>query len=129
MPENTDPLAQAFARRVAERDNPPPPPPLSTEPAAVTARLAAWLRTAHGVRDPRGQRRLVAMLRALMQHPERTTAELATAAGLGARAGLRAATQLAALGLTASHAQGLYHYHRLSRAAEDALLAVVVGPA
>ena len=127
MPENTDPLAETFARRVAERDHPPPPPPLSTEPAAVAARLAAWLRTAHGMRNPRGQRRLVAMLRALMQHPERTTAELAAAAGLGERAGLRAATQLAVRGLTTSRAQGLYRYHRLTRAAEDALLLLVAG--
>ncbi|AWM31574.1 hypothetical protein [Hymenobacter nivis] len=128
MFDTAETLATAFARRVAERDNPPPAPPFSQEPAAVQARLAAWLRTAHAVRDPRGQRCLGQMLRALMQHPERTTAELAAAGGIGARAAARVAERLATLGLTACEYRGRYRYHCLTRAAEDALLRVVAGP-
>ncbi len=128
MPDNPENLAEAFARRVATRDTPPPPPPLSQEPAAVQARIGQWLHTAHGVRDPRGQLRATRMLLALMQHPERTTAELAAAAGLPVRSAARAAVRLNALGLTTWEYRSLYRYHRLSRAAEDALVAVVAGP-
>ena len=79
-----DTLPAAFARRVAERDNPPPPPPLSQEPAAVQARIENWLLSTYKVRDKRGRLRQSLMLLALMQHPERTTGELAEAAGRGA---------------------------------------------
>ena len=128
MPDTSENLAAAFARRVAERDHPLPPPPLSQEPAAVQARLAAWLRAEHGVRDPRGQRCLGQMLGALMQHPERTTAELAAAGSIGERAAARVAERLADLGLTMWEYRGSPRYHRLTRAAEDALLLVVTGP-
>ena len=125
MPEN---FISAYARRIAERDN-PSPPLLSGEPAAVQARLEDWLLTAHKVRDKRGRFRLARMLLALMQHPERTTGELAEAAGLPARAAARMAVRLGAvLDLTTWDYRGLYRYHRLGRAAEDALLLVVAGP-
>jgi hypothetical protein len=122
-------LPAAFARRVAERDNPPPPPPLSPEPAAVQARIEDWLLTAHRVRDKRGRLRQGRMVLALMQHPERTTAELAEAAGLPDRAAARVAVRLGELGLLTWEYRSLYRYWRLSRATEDALLAVVAGPA
>ncbi len=128
MTEIPETLADAFARRVAERDNPPPPPPPSPAPAAVLARLGAWLRAAHGVRDPRGQRCLGQMLVALMARPECTTAELAAAGGVRDRAAARVAERLQALGLTESGYRGRSRYHRLARAAEDALLRVVAGP-
>ncbi len=121
-------LAAQFARRVAERDNPPPPEPLSQEPAAVQARLEGWLQTNYGVRDPRGRLRLGRMLLALMQHPERTTGELGEAAGLPARAAARTAVRLGTLGIAASEYRSYYRYWRLTRPAEDALLAVVAGP-
>ena len=121
-------LPEAFARRVAERDNPPPPPPLSMEPAAVQARIEDWLLAAHRVRDKRGRLRQGRMLLALMQHPERTTAELAEAAGLPHRAAARVAVRLGEFGLTTAETRGLYRYWRLTRAAEDALLRVVLGP-
>ena len=125
MPEN---LTTAFARRVFERDNPPPPLPLSQEPAAVQARIEAWLLAQHGMRDRRGRLRQGLMLLALMQHPERTTAELAAAAGLPARAANRVAVRLGALGLTTWEYRSLYRYWHLTRATEDALLLVVRGP-
>lgn len=128
MPDVSENMAAALTRRVAERDNPPPALPLSQEPAAVLARIGAWLRAAHGVRDPRGQRCLGQMLGALMQRPERTTAELAAAGGIGERAAARVAERLAGLGLTTWEYRGRPRYHRLTRAAEDALLPVVAGP-
>ena len=124
-----DDLAARFARRMAERDNPPPPPPLSQEPAAVQARIEDWLRTAHAVRDPRGRLRLGRMLRGLMQHPELDTAELARLAGLTGRAGGRTVVRLGTLGLADARYRSYWRYWHLTHAAEDALLAVVVGPA
>ena len=125
MPEN---LTAAFARRVAERDNPPPPAPLSQEPAAVLARIEAWLLARYQVRDKRGRLRLGRMLLALMQHPERTTGELAEAAGLPARATARVAVRLGNLEITTWEYRSYYRYWRLTPTAEDALLLVVLGP-
>ncbi len=125
MAEN---LSDAFARRLAARDNPPPPPPLSQEPAAVQARVEAWLLAVHAVRDRRARQRQSLMLLALMQQPECTTTALAEAAGLGMRGAARTAAQLHALLLVAWEERGLYRYWCLTRAAEDALLLVVVGP-
>jgi hypothetical protein len=124
MPET---LPAAFARRVAERDNPPPPPPLSQEPAAVQARLENWLLKTYKVRDKRGRLRQSLMLLALMQHPERTTAELAEASGLPARAAARVAVRLGEFDLLTWEYRSLWRYWHLTRAAEDALLLVVVG--
>ena len=123
-----DTLPDAFARRVAERDHPPPPPPLSPEPAAVQARLENWLLTTYKVRDKRGRLRQSRMLLALMQHPERTTAQLAEAAGLPPRAAARVAVRLGEFDVTTWEYRSLYRYWRLTRAAEDALLLVVAGP-
>ena len=128
MPDPSETLPAAFARRVAERDNPPPPPPLSMEPAAVQARIEAWLRTTYHLRDVRSYRRMGRMVAALMQHPERTTAALAEAAGLPARAAARVAVRLGEFDVTTWEYRSLYRYWRLTRAAEDALLLVVVGP-
>ncbi|MBF9224302.1 hypothetical protein [Hymenobacter ruricola] len=126
MPES---LPEAFARRVAERDNPPPPPPLSQEPAAVQARIEDWLLKTHKVRDKRGRLRQTRMLLALMQHPERTTGELGEAAGLPPRAAARVAVRLGRdFDLLDWEYRGLYRYWRLTRATEDALLLVVLGP-
>lgn len=128
MTELADNLAADFARRIAERDHPPPPPPLSQEPAAVRARLEAWLLATHGVRNVRGRLRLGRMLLALMRHSERTTAQLGEAAQVPDRAAARFAVRLSELGLTNWEYRGLYRYHRLSRPTEDALLLVVQGP-
>ena len=129
MPTPAETLTDAFARRVAERDNPPPPPPLSQEPAAVQSRIEAWLRTTYHLRDSRSRLRMGRLLRALMQHPERTTAQLAEAAGQPDRGALRVAMRLNALALTTSENRGRYRFWSLTHAAEDALLAVVAGPA
>ncbi len=118
----------AYAQRIAERDV---PPPLSQEPAAVQARLDAWLLAQHRVRNIRGRRRQVLGLLALMQHPELETAALAAATGLpllSARSAARLAVQLNAEGLTTWEYRGSYRYHRLTRATEDALLLLVAGP-
>ncbi|GAB3868024.1 hypothetical protein GCM10028824_11780 [Hymenobacter segetis] len=123
-----DSLPAAFARRVFERDNPPPPPPLSQEPAAVQARIEEWLLQRHQVRNKRGRLRQSLMLLALMQHPERHTMQLAEAAGLPIRAAARVAVRLGEFGLATPEERGLYRYWRLTPAAEDALLLVVVGP-
>jgi len=128
MSEAASTFAADYARRLAERDNPPPPPPLSQEPAAIQARIEAWLQTQHGVRDVRNRRHLGHMLLALMQHPERTTAQLATATGQPERGAARQAVRLRRLGLTTWEYRSLYRFHRLTRAAEDALLLVVTGP-
>lgn len=124
MPES---LTDIFARRLAERDNPPPPPPPSQEPAAVQARVRTWLRDAHDVRDRRTRQRQSLMLLALVQQPECATAALAEAAGLGMRGAGRVVGQLHAQGLAEWEERGVYRYHRLTRAAEDALLLVVAG--
>lgn len=128
MPIESESLATAFARRVAERDNPPPPPPLSMEPAAVQARIEDWLLTIHKIRDSRGRLRLSRMLLALMRAPERTTGQLAEAAGLKDRNAARFAVRLGELGIGTWEYRGLYRYWRLTRTAEDALLLVVAGP-
>jgi hypothetical protein len=128
MPIDSENLAAAFARRVAERDTPPPPPPLSMEPAAVQDRINAWLLTTYKMRDPRGRSRLTRMLLALMQAPECTTGQLAEAAGLKDRNAARFAVRLGELGITTWEYRSLYRYWRLTRAAEDALLLVVAGP-
>ena len=127
--EISESIPAAFARRIAERDNPPPPPPLSQEPAAVQARIEAWLLATHQVRNKRGRLRQGLMLLALMQHPERHTAQLAEAAGLPNRAAARVAVRLGEFGLITWQNRSLYRYWRLTRAAEDALLLVVAGPA
>jgi hypothetical protein len=113
--------------RYLERDAPPPPP--SQEPEAVLDRIQAWLLPPGGARDTRTHRRLARMLVALMEHPERSTAQLQVAAGLGWRAGTRMALALFERGLTHRERRGRYFYHRLTRTAEDALLLVVAGPA
>ena len=128
MPKPTDNLPAAFARRMAERDNPPPPPPLSPEPAAVQARIEAWLRRTYRLRDARSCLRMGRMLLALIEHPERTTGELGTAAGLPSRAAVRVTGRLGELGLATWEHRSYYRYWRLTRAAEDALLLVVAGP-
>ena len=128
MPSPAETLADAFARRVAERDNPPPPLPPSQEPAAVQARIEAWLRTTYHLRDGRSWLRMGRMVLALMQHPERHTRQLAEAAGLPGRAALQVAGRLRALQLVAWEDRGLYRYWRLTPATEDALLRVVAGP-
>ena len=121
-------LGAAFAQRLAARDNPPPPPPLSQEPAAVQARLEAWLATRHAVRDVRSRGRLARMLLALMQAPECRPADLRHAAGLTERAAGRSSQRLQQLGLAVCQQRSYYRYWRLTRAAEDALLLVVAGP-
>ena len=129
MPDQpTDTLAVRLARRILERDNPPPPPPLSQEPLAVLARLEAWLLADYEQRDSRSRPRQARMLLALLEAPECSTAELAAAAGQPQRAAARTLERLADLGLLDSAYRGVVRYHRLSRAAEDALLLVVAGP-
>lgn len=108
---------------MAERDNPSPRRARArSRPPGRPARP----RTAHGVHDPRGQSCPSQMLGALMQYPERTTAELAAASGIRARATARMAERLAALGLTACEYRS--RYRCLARAAENTLLRVVAGP-
>ena len=128
MSELTEPLTAAFARRLAERDNPPPPPPLDPAPDAVQARIEAWLRRTYHQRDGRSALRMGRMLLALVQHPTRTTADLATAAGLPTRSAARVAIHLHELGLTTWTERSIWRDHRLTPATEDALLLVVVGP-
>ena len=121
-----DTLAARFAQRLIERDAPPPPP--SQEPAAVLARIQAWLLPPQGVRDARTHHRMARMLVALMEHPELDTTQLQIAAGLEWRAGSRMAQELFTRGLTLRERRGRFFYHRLTRVAEDALLLVVAGP-
>lgn len=120
-----DTLAARFAQRLTVRDA--PPPPFSQEPAAVLARIQAWLIPPQGVRDARTQLRMARMLVALMEQPERSTEQLQLAAGLEWRAGCRMALALHQRGLTVRERRGRFFYHRLTRAAEDALLVVVAG--
>lgn len=123
-----DDFVATFARRVAERDQ---PRPVSQEPAAVQARLEAWLLTQHKVRNSRARRRQTQALLALMLHSELDTGALAAATGLpvlSARSAARLAVQLNGLGLTTWEFRGVFRYHRLSRATEDALLLLAAGP-
>ncbi|MEL5994943.1 hypothetical protein [Hymenobacter segetis] len=122
----TGSLAARFAQRLVVRDAPPPPP--SQEPAAILARIQAWLIPPQGVRDARTHGRMARMLVALMEHLELSTEQLQAAAGLGWRAGSRMAQELLTRGLTERERRGRFFYHRLTRAAEDALLLVVAGP-
>ena len=94
----------------------------------MQARIEAWLLATHRVRNKRGRLRQGRMLLALMQYPERHTAQLAEAAGLPNRAAARVAVRLGEFGLLTWGNRGLYRYWRLTHAAEDALLLVVAGP-
>ena len=126
-----DDLASTFARRIAERDNPPPPPPLSQEPAAVLARVEAWVAQQPGDAHHRGTHRQARALLALMQHPELETGDLGRLSReppLGPRAAARLVVRLGERGFTEAEYHGLYRFSRLTRATEDALLAVVLGP-
>jgi hypothetical protein len=122
-----DSLAARFTQRLIERDAPPPPP--SQEPAAVLARVDAWLLTAHRVPGWRLRRRLARIVVGLMETPEFDTSALTAAAGVGWRAASRMGLQLLTLGIIVREQRGRHFYHRLSRAAEDALLLVVTGSA
>lgn len=119
-------VADRLALRVATRDA--PPPPLSHEPAAVLARVAAYLETGLGQRSPRARQRLARMLLLLIDHPEVTSAQLQAAAGLGARATSRMAHRLLQTHFIDRERRGPLYYHRLTRQGEDALLLVVAGP-
>lgn len=123
-----DTLAERLARRIELRDNPPPPPPLSQEPAAVHARIAAWLRATHGHRDQRTSAVQAHFLLHLSEQPTLTTQELLKLLGQGERATARMAHTLGDYGLATYTARAGKRYHRLTRAAEDALLLLVLGP-
>ncbi len=130
FPENLAPdsLAAVFAQRVATRDDPPPPPPPPSQTReAVEARVAAWLRATYDLRDQRSRGGLTQMVLLLLAQPEASTAALQAAAGLGLRMASKAASRLVALGLTRDYYVGRTRCHRLTRAAEDALLPVVTG--
>ena len=126
-----DTLAARFTRRIEARDA--PPPPLSQEPAAVLARIQAWLKTVPGTGGEKARLHLARALVGLMEYPELGTGELAAAAGLewrsASRIGLGLAGQgLAGQGLGERLRRGRHFFHRLNRATEDALLLVVAGP-
>ena len=125
-PAAPDTLGARFAQRLVARDAPPPPP--SQEPEAILDRIQAWLIPPEGVRDARTHRRMARMLVALMETPELDTYQLQAAAGLAWRAGTRLSVELLQRGLTQRERRGRFFYHRLTRAAEDALLVVVAGP-
>ena len=131
MPENpaSESLGAAFAARVAHRDDPRPPEPLRQTPEAIAGRLDGWLLARHRLRDSRTRHALTQMLLLLLAQPEATTAALQTAAGLGPRSGARSTLRLETLGLTTWTNRARRRYHRLTRGGEDALLAVVTGPA
>ncbi len=120
-------LADRFAHRVATRDDVLPPPSPSQTPAAIEARVAEWLRTQHGARDQRSRTALTRMLLLLLAQPEATTAALQAAAGLGPRSTARTTRHLATRGITEWFYRSRTRCHRLTRAAEDALLPVVAG--
>ena len=131
-PEQTAPLgfADQFAHRVATRDNVIPPPPSSQTHAAIGGRVAEWLRTQHGAGDIRSRTVLTQMVLLLLARPEVTTAELQAVALLGPRATARTTLRLANQGITEwfYRSGSRTRCHRLTRAAEDALLVVVAGP-
>lgn len=120
-----DTLAARFAQRIASRDT---PPPLSHEPAAVLARVADWLRAGHPQRDRRTGEGQARLLLALMEHPVLNVVELMPLVGREERATTRIALALQGYGLTTFRNRAGKRYWRLTRPAEDALLAVVAGP-
>ena len=121
-----DTLAARFTRRLEARDA--PPPPLSQEPAAVVARIQAWLKTVPGTGGEKARGHLARALVGLMEYPELGTGELAAAAGLEWRSASRIGLGLAGQGLGERVRRGRHFFHRLNRATEDALLLVVAGP-
>ncbi|MDQ2770216.1 MAG: hypothetical protein M3Y54_06930, partial [Bacteroidota bacterium] len=87
------------------------------------------LRTAHGAGDKRSRSALTRMVMLLLVQPEATTAELQAATGLGPRGAARTTLRLADAGITEWFYRSRTRSHRLTRAAEDALLLVVRGEA
>jgi hypothetical protein len=125
MPET---LAERLARRIELRDNPPPPPPLSQQPVDVHRRIASWLRATHGHRDRRTSAVQAHFLLHLLEHSSLTTQQLLKLLGQGERATARMAATLGEYGLVTHKAYAGKRYHRLTPAAEDALLLVIAGP-
>lgn len=117
-------LAALLGERIARRDDPVVP---DHSAAAVAARLDAWLRTTHRQRNSLRRTCLAQMLLLLLAQPEADTPALHAAGGVGPRSGARAMRLLADWGLTTHTCRSRVHYHRLTRAAEDALLPVVAG--
>ncbi len=127
MPDATPPpptLADALAQRIARRADPVLP---DRSPAAVAARLDHWLRTTHGQRNSLRRNCLAQMLLLLLAQPEAATPALHAAGGVGARSGVRAMRLLADWGYLTHVCRLRTRYHRLTAAAEDALLPVVAG--
>lgn len=120
----TPTLATLLSERIARRDDPVVP---DQSAAAVAARLDQWLRTAHQQRNSLRRNCLAQMLLWLLAQPEADTATLHAAGGVGPGSGARAVRLLADWGLTTHATRQRVHYHRLTRAAEDALLPVVAG--
>ena len=117
-------LADTLSERIARRDDPVVP---DQSPASVAARLDYWLRTAHQQRNSLRRTCLARMLLLLLAQPEASTDALHLAGGVGPRSGARAMRLLADWGLIAHTCRLRTRYHRLTRAAEDALLPVVAG--
>jgi hypothetical protein len=127
MPDAAPPpptLADALTQRIARRADPVLP---DQSPAAVAARLDHWLRTTHGQRNSLRRSCLTQMLLLLLAQPEAATPALHAAGGVGARSGVRAMRLLADWGYLTHVCRLRTRYHRLTAAAEDALLPVVAG--
>ncbi len=118
---------EAFARRIATRDDPPAANPDFMQPEAIMARLGQGLAARTGGRDVRHRRALARLAHALMQTPWLTLRALAGATGLGQPAVVRAANHLRRAGLLETAFADGERTQRLSRRGEDVVLALVLG--
>lgn len=123
-------LVAAFEHRVQTRDVPPPPEPLRFDPASVQARIENALRQrlVHQ-NDSRRFAKLTAALYRFLAEPTQLSTEPALRAQFNCTlsALAKAWAELRAAGLVEHYADGRRRRHRLTRAGEDWLLAVVKG--
>ena len=122
-------VVAAFAARVATRDNPPPPPPLPRDRESVLGRVAAAFLHDHNVRNKRLRRTLAGFCYGLLGQPERAAADLAQEIGCVRQTAAQAASLLIGLDLFVARPAGRRRFYGLTRAGEDWLLPLVVGPA
>lgn len=120
-----EPLLDGLAKRIAQRDVPPVVAYTDpNDPVQFHQRLMAALEPLVTHSNGRGNNTQARMMGCFLRHETQTAADLAAAAGIERVAGSRAHTALVNAGLLTWQRVGPRRQYRLTRWAEDWLLAV-----